>query len=120
MNGQHAEHISGYMYVAAFVPPFLSSHHAVIQFPHFISPPAQPFLCSYPQIFTNFDRFPILSWSWAIFTVFRVFPICRRFVYVCLLRRWFYNRHVFYNRNVFYHRQVLYNRLNIILWQTNF
>ena len=26
-------------------------------------------------------------WSWAIFTVFRVFPICRRFVYVCLLRR---------------------------------
>ena len=29
----------------------------------------------------------LLSWSWAIFTVFRVFPTCRRFVYVCLLRR---------------------------------
>ena len=60
MDGLHAQHISSYMYVAAFVPPFLSSHHASIQFPHFLSPPAQPFLCSYPQIFTNFDRFPIL------------------------------------------------------------
>ena len=29
----------------------------------------------------------LLSWSWAIFTVFWVFPISRRFVYVCLLRR---------------------------------
>ena len=25
-----------------------------------------------------------LSWSWAIFTVFRGFPIRRRFVYICL------------------------------------
>ena len=28
-----------------------------------------------------------LSWSWAIFTVFRVFPILRRFVYICLLHK---------------------------------
>ena len=29
----------------------------------------------------------LLSWSWAIFTVFRVFPILRRFVYICLLHK---------------------------------